>query len=178
MNPAGLPGLQWGSTESNFMKIRFRYIIFVVACLIPLLACNLPRFARPAAALPSGDLRKTLAALPVTSGVPTPFPPGSVVSVTPAPATPAPTAFPPTPVEGLGNTYSYVTRPGDTLPGLAGRFGVHPEEITSPVELDPRDSFQQGLRSASPLKKKSIPLEACSCPIARSFIRRARLISV
>ena len=136
------------------MTIRLRLIIFVAACLIPLLACNLPRAARPAPDLPSGDLRKTLAALPATSGVSTPFPPGSVVSVTPAPATPAATAFPPTPLEGLGNTYSYVTRPGDTLPGLAGRFDVHPEEITSPVELDPQEFLPAGIALSFPIKKE------------------------
>ena len=111
------------------MRSSCRFVALPVCFLLLLaLACNFP-FARPGSngPLTGEQLRQTLGA-PLATGT-------SEVAQT-AGATPPQTALPTPevtqqatqpPPEGF---YAYQTRSGDTLQGLAGRFGVSAEQIS------------------------------------------------
>jgi LasA protease len=67
---------------------------------------------------------------------------------TPTPSlTPTPTPNPdysPTPAPTTGPPILYYTQAGDTLPSLAVRFGVNPDEITSPDPISPQSFLNPG----------------------------------
>jgi LasA protease len=72
------------------------------------------------------------------------LPESTGISVSPEPAAAlAPTV---TPTEKIINTtpFLYYTQAGDTLPLVAVRFGVQPEEISSPEEIPERSLFNPG----------------------------------
>ncbi|HET7009877.1 MAG TPA: LysM peptidoglycan-binding domain-containing protein [Anaerolineales bacterium] len=105
-------------------------LINLVTLSAALAACNMPtRAAREA----------TLQAILATMDAVTPMPTGTL----PPTETPGPGAVP-TPVrveqpfpnfEPSGATFFYTTRSGDTLPALAGRFGVEQHQMSADVAL-------------------------------------------
>ena len=115
------------------------------------LACNYPAARRQPPGLSKEALRQTLEALPEATAkieAPAPAPTGTI----PAPASPllglrtatpgdpqpdSPLVFP---LEGEVEPFLYFAQPGDTLPALALRFGVSPEQIASAEEI-PTEAF-------------------------------------
>ena len=106
-------------------------------------ACNFPTTTSlPNQARVQVDLQQTLSALsdtsplsetPAAQSTPASLPavPPSV-DPTPTPAVTPVVVLPPTPTAGdPGVVYAYTARSGDTLQGLAGRFGVQPDQISS-----------------------------------------------
>ena len=112
--------------------------------LVATQACNYPGLRRrPASSLDSEALRQTMAAPSLTAipggtaaAIPNPLatetaPAGTAVP-TAVGALPSQNAPAPTVQLPAGDFYQYTTRSGDDLTGLAGRFGVSPEEILLP----------------------------------------------
>ena len=62
---------------------------------------------------------------------------------TPAPSDPTPTMTPTLPIVNT-TPIIYYTQAGDTLPVVAVRFGVQPDEISSPEEIPERAIFNPG----------------------------------
>jgi LasA protease len=127
------------------LKINFFPSLGVACLFLLLLSCRPAAPTTGPGSASSIDLGKTLEALSTTiSSATEAFPaaqtptPGVEMTVTPVftesmPPTSLPTALPPQPVETLAAPQGfvlYLTRPGDTLEGLAGRFGVRLEEIS------------------------------------------------
>ena len=107
----------------------------VLLFVLPALACNYPGVARPNAQLTGEEIRATLSA----REWPSPATPQPTVSPALPPAQPTAELFPevPTLTPGpVGDGYRYYVQSGDTLPALAARFEVNPEEITAPLPLD------------------------------------------
>jgi LasA protease len=140
------------------MKPFIRVLLAFVLFLLPALACNLP--VGPAARN-TQQVRRTLPiVLFPTPGPGTPIPPEMVPTLaaqataiaaldtaTPAPGQPEPTNPPPV----TGQTYQYTAQSGDTLPALASRFAVRPDQISSLQPIPP-----QGL--INPTQKLDIPI--------------------
>jgi LasA protease len=132
------------------MRIR-KLWAFLLACLIPAIACNFP--FRGVSADPFVELRQTLTALaptlqsgatlpplatdisgtPVFTGLQTATPPGWTG------ATPSPPIL-----DEDGLTFTYFSQSGDTLQALAGRFGVDSGQITSSQGLPPEALIPPG----------------------------------
>ena len=121
-----------------------RYWPFLLALLLPALACNLPAHSGSQAGLTPGDLRQTLDAqyIAATQGAPEATaiqqPPGEYQFIGLQTATPAePTQGTPLPITaGTPEPFIvYPAQPGDTLETLAARFAVRPNEILSPQPI-------------------------------------------
>lgn len=123
---------------------------FLLLFVLPALACNLP--ASPAA--PTVDInlavRQTLAALETeqvenfplpAQETPQPLTTGEVLTV---PTEVAATVAVPTAPHPAGDHYAYVTQPGDTPEGLAGRFGVAVEQLFDPMQVPPKTLLTSG----------------------------------
>ena len=113
--------------------------------LVTALACNYPGlFAGSSAGssadhdLSAEDLRRTLAAHTPLSPSQTPLPAATVIPqlTQPVPETAQQAPYP----SATGALFDYIARSGDTLPALAGRFGVGVEQIITPPGIS-RDGF-------------------------------------
>jgi LasA protease len=116
------------------MKKRTRLLAGLLACFVLALACNFPIQSGRSTA--NSAARETLiarllpsaTALPEVNGHPSSTPASQGLSAelqTAEPDAPLPTNV------TAGPVFSYSAQPGDTLAGLAGRFGVSPSEISS-----------------------------------------------
>ncbi|MGD2058552.1 MAG: hypothetical protein PVI04_07440 [Anaerolineales bacterium] len=125
------------------MKSFFRAFTTLIALLSATLACNFPvRLARTVPEFTAENLRQTVEAMPSPaeddkpSGEAGANPNSSGTFLLPTRA--------PTPE---GPYFEYVTRPGDTLTGLSGRFGYGPGEL----QVDPPTPPQVYLPSGQSL---------------------------
>ncbi len=116
-----------------------RLILWILGLGLVALSCNAP-FAMPAAIEPSlpQEIWRTPTAAPFF--IPTPQPQPVVDALDTAPPTSeagSPLLMPTVPTPDPANTppILYYTQAGDTLPVLAIRYGVAPEEITSPEPI-------------------------------------------
>ena len=122
-------------------------LAFVFGWLLPVLACNLPVAPTPD---PNADraVQETLAAqlfptLPPDLPQPSPLPPDVVFpgleTATPvgSPVTAEPFNGALTPQPG-GDYILYYTQSGDTAAGLAGRFGIGPEQVIDLAQYSPQ----------------------------------------
>ncbi|HSB66594.1 MAG TPA: LysM peptidoglycan-binding domain-containing protein [Anaerolineales bacterium] len=123
---------------------------WLIVLLLPALACNLP--SRQPAPLPFGtDQYLSPSPQPMyTAGIPFPLSTENTAVVTPAgtelgglthpfpgiqTATPGVGVPPSQPTDNPGTVlppFTYITQSGDTLPALAARFGVSPDQIGPP----------------------------------------------
>ena len=115
-------------------------IILLLAWLIPSIACNFPTRSRQIREISEASLRQTLTALPNASPVEetpapdateTPFSPAATESPATTPENSAPGSQPTSTPGSSALFFIYSAQPGDTLPAVADRFGVAPEQITS-----------------------------------------------
>ena len=117
---------------ADFMRSKTLYPIFLIlVLLLTIVACNAPWMTpRSQSVMTAEDLRQTVEAMPT-------FTPAGTQTVAPSPSQNQPDSdTPPTPYpEMIGIEIEYFTQSGDTLAGLAGRFGVEPGEITAQVPL-------------------------------------------
>jgi LysM repeat protein len=70
---------------------------------------------------------------------PTPTPDDTLVIVTPTPGTP----IPQTPTPRAAQT-TYVVQPGDSLSGIAAKFGITQQELQQANNIDDPDSIYAG----------------------------------
>lgn len=134
------------------IKRRVALAVFLI-WMLPALACNLPIAPR---ATPDPDVRRaveeTLAALGTLPAAAPQFT-ATLPPELPAPTQPpAPASTPAAPVAPTpstsyldGNTYHYVTQPGDTLGALALRFNVPPEQIVELQQFPPDTLLTAGM---------------------------------
>jgi LasA protease len=132
---------------ANPQVLRRLPLALLLFWLLPAIACNYP-FEETDLTSSQEQARETIVAQLVatawelnrpTESIPTPLAPApqDPVPATPSAAEPEPEATPaPVPVSPSGPTfdsyyYYYTVQPGDTLEGLAGRFEVESEQITS-----------------------------------------------
>lgn len=131
------------------MRKNVHALIFLLLIwLVPALACNMPTLtpnSGTSGSLPGEELRQTMrastqASLP--SETPQPNNPTENIpgqSPQPTPTTSAPLITPrytqPPVIYDPGEFYDYYVRPGDTLDGVAGHFGVEPQQISSAQPL-------------------------------------------
>jgi LasA protease len=138
-------------------------IFLLLILLVPALACNLPTVTPSYGSsrdLPGEALRQTMrASTQVSYSLTTPQPTISVENFPTMSPEPAATANSPqlTPhftqppvIYDPGEFYDYYARPGDTLDGVAGRFGVDPQEISSPQPLLARGFLPHGQKLLIP----------------------------
>jgi hypothetical protein len=124
------------------MKSKYRTLTLLIALLAATLACNFPlRLARSVPEFTAENLRQTVEAMPSPVGESGSSRGGE--NTEPAssfdPPTPAPTSE--------GPYFEYITRPGDTLAGLSGRFGYELGEL----QLEPGTPPQAYLPIGQPL---------------------------
>ena len=121
-----------------------RILILVLACLLPAVACNFPGRPQNPPSISEEGLRLTLTALAVSTNSSATSPPSSPDIPTPSPfqglqtATPAGPSLgtPPGPEQSEApSLFEYIAQSGDTLSAIAKRFGVEPEQITSPQPI-------------------------------------------
>jgi len=121
------------------MKRNSPFLLFSLL-LILALACNYPRGTAKPTKLSARDLRLTLAAqssgtaLSTTSAIEGTWSPVATTIIGSDTATPESTSFSESTVSLVvvaPGIFQYSVHSGDTLPALAGRFGVEPEQITS-----------------------------------------------
>jgi murein DD-endopeptidase MepM/ murein hydrolase activator NlpD len=140
------------------MKRRLYAVLLLFSFFIlPALACNFPT-ATPNPILQGGisgeALRETLDAgsfedqtqptvQPEAQPTQTPIPTITPTAVTPIVTLPPVTSDP-------GATYEYYARSGDTLTGVANRFGVSPEEISSEQPVGTDGYLPYGLKLVIP----------------------------
>lgn len=116
-----------------------RLLVLLLPLLLFFPACRRQDVHLPLEGLTGEDLRQTMEAMPPSGSVPSPYSTqgaeqagsltatvGSSFSVLLTPQVSQ------TPPPGM---IAYTARSGDTLAGLAGRFGVEPEEIISPLPI-------------------------------------------
>ncbi|MFA9404146.1 MAG: hypothetical protein ACERKY_13900, partial [Anaerolineales bacterium] len=106
-------------------------LFLLIVLLLTIVACNAPWIApRSQSVMTAEDLRQTVEAMPT-------FTPSGTQTVTLSPSqNQSDSDTPPTPYpEMIGIEIEYFTQSGDTLAGLAGRFGVEPGEITAQEPL-------------------------------------------
>lgn len=142
------------SASGQLKRILSTITTFVFAFAVVSIACSMsPRSASaPVFLAPGGEnlpSQTATASVPIGGGqAPTLQSETPEVDLAEATATNAPPQATPTitPTETLVNTTPiiYYTQAGDTLPVLAVRFGVQPEEITSPGEIPQRALFNPG----------------------------------
>ncbi len=129
------------------------YWLALILFVLPVLACNLPvgPNARPPGSAPGGAAgggpaaqntqQAQLFPLPTLTTIPgEPMPEGPLVP----PLQPGESPFGDLP-------YTYFTQPGDTLPAVAARFGVTPEQITSAAPLTADGLLPTGLALQMPM---------------------------
>ena len=124
--------------------LRRWVILITLGYLLPALACNFPFPTNRSDAL--GELPTTLTALAKSASFEqTPVPIGEEATSS-SPAEVEITATPPGPSQpplqtpgqiGSGSHFIYFTQNGDTLPAVAKRFGVEPEQIDSSRPIEP-----------------------------------------
>jgi LasA protease len=148
-------------------------LVLAIAGLLPVLVCNMPA-ARVAAPDANAAVEGTLGAMRATSAAGTVVAPAvateKATAVTPATPTldlPTFTPLPPLPIVTVNaptsaptldeHTFQYVTQPGDTLVGLAGRFSIDPEQIPNPQNAMPQAFLHAGQTLAIPNTLNSIP---------------------
>jgi hypothetical protein len=137
--------------------LRRRAILITLVYLIPALACNFPSLTERSDS--SGEFHAALTALANSTIIEQP----PIPIEGEAPATPSAgginTATPPvsgvhplrTPGQvGSGTQFVYFTQTGDTLPTIAKRFGVEPEEISSSQPIAPEALLPLGLELLIP----------------------------
>ena len=117
---------------AGFMRNKILHpLFFIIVLLLTIVACNAPWMApRSQSVMTAEDLRQTVEAMPT-------FTPAGTQTLAPSPSQNQPDTFtPPTPYpEMIGSEIEYFTQSGDTLAGLAGRFGVEPGEIAAQEPL-------------------------------------------
>ena len=136
---------------------RRRLVIIILVLWLAVLACNLP--SAPQAA-PQTDLQQTIEAmgtpfqppagtdLPAAINPPPDLPPADQppANLPPAPLPAMPTVIPGAAGHGVlipgdpiisDGYFQYSTQPGDTVAGLAGRFGVQPDQIIDSRQTSP-----------------------------------------
>ena len=118
------------------MKKRTVQPVLLLVCFIAVLACNFPLAQRGSAT--DTTTRETLTARlfpsPTTTSEANPLPSETQVpqGVSPDLQTAAPDLPLSSKTSSTGPVFNYSAQSGDTLAGLAGRFGVDPSEISSP----------------------------------------------
>jgi len=119
---------------------KYPLLSYLIIFLLPALACNFPG-GSTTAGLSAEDLHQTLAAQSTATSLgtsPSGGTPPTNDQILPAitPGSPTQPSIPETTQapypQGSGELYAYATRSGDTLPALAGRFGVQLVHISSP----------------------------------------------
>ena len=130
----------FGDISGRIIRVGLIFIFFSSACNYPGLQPNHEQ-------LPIQELRQTLAAQSgATPGYGT--------------ATPASQSIP-QPLNTLtsipGNYDRYLTQSGDTLPALAGRFGVQAQEITSAAQIPARGFINVGQELVIPKRVTGAP---------------------
>jgi len=139
-------------------KLHRWAIMITLVYLFPALACNFPAPTKRSDTS-FGELQTTLTALAdPTSSVQTPSPTWGQATATPS-AEGEVTATPPVPIvtplrtpgqDGSGTQFIYFTQTGDTLPAVAKRFGVKPEQVSSSQSLSPEALLPAGLELLIP----------------------------
>jgi LasA protease len=144
-------------TRTDSRSLRRWAALMLLAVLVPALACNLP--VRPVATTELGppkpgveqSVQQTLAAglfataLPGQTLAPTPVPGLPVVTVVGTPETgQTGVTTGGSPAVLKGDTWQYITQPGDTVAELAGRFGVEPAQIIDPMKFPPQMQLPSG----------------------------------
>lgn len=138
------------------MKSRLALAIFL-GCVIPTLACNFPFRAPPSDS--HDELPRTLTAMAIADqviGTPEPVggndPDSTQLDGSPPEDQSAIGALRPSmPVlVDNGEFFTYTTHTGDTLSGVANRFGVEPDDITSPNSIPPQGLLPPGLELTIP----------------------------
>jgi LasA protease len=122
-------------------------------------ACNYPGVKPHSEQLPVQQLRDTLAA---QSGLI----PENETSTPEIQSTPKPVSTLP---HIPGNYYLYYAQSGDTLPALAGRFGVQPQEITSAAHIPAKIFIPAGL-------ELNIPKGAGNAPYPQAVLPDSEVI--
>lgn len=115
----------------------------LVAWFLLSLACNYPGLLARPPGLSGEDLRATLEAQAAPTGQ-TPAPGETLPSPLPTPAASAGLSKLSTP-ESDGTVFRYRVQSGDTLPALAGRFGVSADQIQSSQALPAESLLPPGL---------------------------------
>jgi LysM repeat protein len=119
-------------------------IIFLLAWLIPSIACNFPTRSRQIREISEASLRQTLTAMagatqleatPVPGTPETPISPAASESPAGTPVSPGPGVQPTSKPGSSTLFFNYPAQAGDTLTAVASRFGVAPEQILSSEAL-------------------------------------------
>ncbi len=127
----------FGAIAGFMRRIILHPLSLIIVFLLTIVACNAPWMApRPQSVMTADDLLQTVEAMPTFTPSMTQ---NADMNVTPG----EPDTFaPPTPYpEWVGSEIEYFTQSGDTLVGLAGRFGVEPGEIMPQASLPSEGSF-------------------------------------
>jgi LasA protease len=152
----------------------------LVLILFLALACNLPARGTPASPTSQPLLQPTLELLPFPSETPTAWatpPPETLPTLQPS-ASPYPlwglqTATTGPGLPGAWSTpvpevslppFAYWTQPGDTLPALARRFGVLPEQIGAAQPLSAIGLLEAGLQLSIPNLLGEPPYPSAALP--------------
>jgi LasA protease len=155
------------------MRSRIFYLFFLYALLLAIVACNFPmRLARSVPEFTAENLRQTVEAMPTPE---TAVEPLEGIAGTPPSSEPfSPPTLDPTPA---GPYFEYVTRPGDTMAGLTGRFGFDagellldpplPEEVFLPIGQQVR--VPNKLENLSPARLLLPDSELVYSPAASDF---------
>lgn len=160
---AGGDGMK--KTEQS-AKTKRKIILLMLLWLLTGLACNLPIYKTTPTPDTREAVRQTLAArlfpTPQATKEPIPGQPTAVPATPELPIVP-PESIPATSVPELrpvtpgvpastleGNTYRYITQPGDTTEALAMRFGVAPEQVLDPALFPAQYLLPAGLMLSIP----------------------------
>ncbi len=119
--------------------LSYRLVLTILlVCVLPSLACNFPFQTSTSGQV--NNLQHTLTAmvtLPPENQTPVPEN-GEIIEPLPVINTPTATQTPismqkpiPPQLDAGGNSYTYLVMPGDTLPAVAKRFGIEPNQIIS-----------------------------------------------
>jgi LasA protease len=123
---------------------RIFFFFLLLSGLLLAGACNYPAPALQDHSLSEEELLQTLVPMLLATARAEHASQPAVPSLTPTsayspqPTTPASQAYPPTPEPVVARSphhFYYAAQSGDTLPSLALRFGVNPDEIESPDEI-------------------------------------------
>lgn len=123
---------------------------------LPALACNLPVGPQ---SRKTQEAQRTVQALQFpTTGPGTPMPAAVATAIAggtfvPPPGQPSPANPPPV----TGQTYEYTARSGDTLPALAARFAVDPDQIASQRPIPPQGLIDPGQQLSIPVSLPPAP---------------------
>lgn len=148
-------------------SIRKYLVVGILLWFVIGLACNYPASPDGGEGITGEDLRGTLEAQSTSEIlIPTEIPPDerqpgdiNAPQGDPFAGLRTPTAR----VEGA-LSITYHTRPGDTLPGLAGRFNVEPGEILAPETLADKTFLNQGIPLQIPNRLENTPYPGVLLP--------------